>query len=212
MKPAKGDYKGRYNLKLETAKNKAEYLKESNSKEVLNEFKNRFTNKSFNYFIAYLNILNKEDIDNLEELIINEEDVLKQEKLIEYLSIMAKAKALEDKHMYKEAIEKYKETAEDENNPKRYATYNRMCICYRKINDYINEFSVVKMIVNDDSVPKDKKRRFKRRIERKLKNKETLESDILCPKCKEEYLKYKIHEPTNTKMYKCGNCKHVMID
>ena len=211
-KPAKTDYKGRYALKLETANDKGEDLKELNSEELVKNFKTRFYDKGPNYFIAYLNILDKENIDNLEDLNIDEEQVLKEEKIIEYLSIMSKAKALEDKQKIKEAILLYKETAEDEDNPKRYGAYNRICICYRKQKDFENEFSLIKKIVNDDSVPKDKKRGFKRRIEKALKNQEYMESDILCPKCEEEYLKYKIHKSTNTKMYKCGNCKHIIID
>ena len=42
--------------------------------------------------------------------------------------------------------------------------------------------------------------------------KDFIESDILCPKCKEEYLKYKKINKTNTKVYQCENCKHLMID
>lgn len=211
-KPAKTDYKGRYNLKLEIANDKAEELKELNSEESFKEFNARFIDKDFNYFVAYLNIIDKENIENIDELNIDEEQVLKEEKLVKYLSIMSEAKALEDKHMISEAIEKYMETAEDEDNPKRYAAYNRICICYRKRHDYDNEFEVIKKIVNDDSVPKDKKRGFKRRIERVLKNNEFVESDVLCPKCGENHLKYKIHNKTKTKMYRCENCKYFMID
>lgn len=211
-KPAKTDYKGRYNLKLEIANDKAEELKELNSEESFKEFNARFIDKDFNYFVAYLNIIDKENIGNIDELNIDEEQVLKEEKLVKYLSIMSEAKALEDKHMIPEAIEKYMETAEDEDNPKRYGAYNRICICYRKRHDYDNEFEVIKKIVNDDSVPKDKKRGFKRRIERVLKNNEFIESDVLCPRCGENHLKYKIHNKTKTKMYRCENCKYFMID
>ena len=211
-KPAKTDYKGRYNLKLESANDKAEDLKKLNSKETLNEFNSIFADKSFNYYVAYLNILDEKNIENLEELDIDEGEVLKEEKLVKYLSIMSEAKALEDKYMIPEAIEKYMETAEDEGNPKRYAAYNRICICYRKRHDLRSEFEIIKNIVNDDSVPKDKKRRFKRRIQRVLKNQEYLESDVLCPKCGEKNLQYKIHKKTNTKMYRCENCKYFMIN
>ena len=211
-KPTKTDYKGRYNLKLETANDKAEDLKEFNSEEALNEFKARFVEKDFNYFVAYLNVLNGENIDYLDELDIDEEEFLKEEKLVKYLSIMSEAKALEDKQMIPEAIEKYMETAEDVDNPRRYGAYNRICICYRKRRDIKSEFEILKKIVNDDEVPKDKKRGFKRRIERVLKNKEYVESDVLCPRCGENHLKYKIHNKTNTKMYRCENCKYFMID
>ena len=210
--PSKTDYKGRYNLKLEKANDKAEDLKESNDDDVLDEFKTKFIDKGFNYFVAYLNVLDEENIDNLEELNIDEDGVLEEEKLVKYLSIMSEAKALEDKRMIDEAIEKYRETAEDEDNPRRYGAYNRMCICYRKRRDYEKEFEIIKKIVNDDSVPKEKKRGFKRRIERVLKNKEYVESDILCPKCGEDHLKYKVHKKSKTKMYRCENCKYFMID
>ena len=211
-KPAKTDYKGRYNLKLEIANDKADDLKESNQEEILNDFKANVSDKSFHYFIAYLNILDKENIFDLEGLDIDEERVLEEEKLVKYLSIMSEAKALEDKRMLEEAIDKYMETAEDEENPKRYAAYNRICMCYRKRKDYEKEFEIIKMIVNDDSVPKEKKRRFKRRIERVLKNQDYIESDILCPRCGENHLKYKVHKKTNTKMFRCENCRYFMID
>ena len=70
----------------------------------------------------------------------------------------------------------------------------------------------IKKIVNDDSIPEDKKRGFKRRIEKRLKKKDYIESEILCPKCHEENLKYKKYNRTDTKIYKCENCNHIMID
>ena len=210
--PAKTNYKGRYNRKLETANKRSEMLEEYNDDGTLKSFKTSFYDKDINYFIAYLNVLDKEDIMDLEEMDINEDDVKKEEKLIQYLDIMSKGKAFEDKNMYKEAAEKYKETAEDKENPRRYTAYYRMCICYRKANKHQNEIEIIKEIVNDDSITKDKKRRFERRIEKRLKKKDFIESDILCPKCKEEYLKYKKINKTNTKVYQCENCKHMMID
>ena len=210
-KPTKTDYKGRYNFLLETANEKAEELKESNSEEALAKFKTKFYNKSATYFIAYLNILNQENIRNLERSNIREEEVIEEENLIKFLSLMAEAKALEDKNMLREAIEKYKEIAEDERNAGRYEAYNRICICYRKNSDHANEMAVIKNIVNDDQVPKDKKRKFKRRIERAIKKQEYHISNELCPKCNQEYLKYKIYKPTNSKICRCTNCKHTII-
>ena len=211
-KPAKTDYKGRYALKLEKANDKSEDLKEYNSEEVLKNFKTKFYDKNLNYFIAYMNVLDKENINNLEEINIDNEDLKKEEELIKYLSIMSEAKALEEKKMIKEAIEKYKETAENPNNPRRLAAFYRMCICYGKKRDWENELAIIKKIVNDDTIPKDKKRGFKRRIEKTLKNQEYITSDISCPKCGEKHLKYKIHKTYKTKLYKCENCKYYMID
>ena len=210
--PAKTDYKGRYNLKLKNANTKSEHLKNFNDDGVIADFKKSFYDKSLNYFIAYINALDKEGINDLKDLYIDDDKLIKEEQLVKYLSIMAKGKSFEDKHMYKKAIKEYNETAEDEDNPRMFSAYYRLCICYSKLHDLESEFAVIKKIVNDDSVPKDKKRGFKRRMEKKLKRQEYMESDILCPKCEEEYLKYKIHKSTNTKMYKCGNCKHIIID
>ena len=210
--PAKTDYKGRYNRKLETANKRSEILEEHNDDETLKSFKTIFYDKGINYLIAYLNVLDKQNIMDIEELNINEDDVKKEEKLIQYLDIMSKGKAFEDKNMYIEAVEKYKETAEDKENPRRFTAYYRMCLCYRNANKHQNEIEIIKEIINDDSIPKDKKRRFERRIEKRLKKKDFIKSDILCPKCKEENLKYKNYNRTSTKIYMCENCKHMMID
>ena len=211
-KPAKTNYKGRYNLKLEIANNRSEILKECNDDESLKNFKISFHDKNKNYFMAYLNVLDKQNIKNLKDLNIEEEDIKKEEKLIQYLDIMSKGKALEDKNMYNEAVEKYKETAEDIENPRRFTAYYRMCLCYRKASKHKNEIDIIKKIVNDDSIPEDKKRGFKRRIEKRLKKKDYIESEILCPKCHKENLKYKKYNRTDTKIYKCENCNHMMID
>ena len=211
-KPTKTDYQGRYKLKVENANRKSEDLKNNNTKEVLNDFKKKFYDKDLNYYIAYLNVLNKNDENDLEKITIEEEDVFKEERLIKYLDIMSKAKALEDKKVYLEAIDKYRETAEDENNPRRFAAYYRICICYTRLNKPKEELSLIKEIINDDSIPRSKKRKFKKRIKTRLKKVKYAESDILCPICKKKHLKYKKHYRTNIKMYRCENCRYMVID
>ena len=210
--PTKTDYKGRYNLKLETANQRSEILKEYNDEGTLKNFKISFYDKNKNYFMAYLNVLDKQDIKNLKKLSIGEEDIKDEEKLIQYLAIMSKGKAFEDKYMYKEAVEKYRETAGDIENPRRFAAYYRMCLCFRKANKYEDEIAIIKEIINDDSIPKDKKIRFRRRIEKRINKKDYIESEILCPKCNEEHLKYRKYNRTTTKIYICENCNHMLID
>ncbi len=206
-------YKERYELKLDTANKKFEILNESNSKEIMDRFNRQFKDKDFDYFIAFLNVLNNEEIDNLENLTQDiSNKVLKEEKLIRHLSIMAKARSLEDKGMYREAVDEYSKSADDKSNHYRLEAYHRMCITYRKLKDLDKEFATIKKVLEDDSIPNGKKLKFKNRIKRKLKKKDYIKTDIVCPNCNDYYLKYKIHNGTGIKMYSCKNCKFVKIE
>ena len=165
IKASKSQYHERYKEKIEIANKEYAILEDNESRENIEIFKKSMIINGNDYFIAYLIILNDLGVKNLNEISQHknniDELIVEEEKEIEKLRIMGKGRKLEDKKMFDEAIETYIKL---KTYPHKYEAYKRICICYRKKNNYNDEIRLLNELINDKSIPDNYHSFFKRRL------------------------------------------------
>lgn len=117
-------------------------------------------------------------LKNIDEIILNQ--AKKEGAKIKNLRYLSKGMYYEERGLYLQAIEEYK-------NAKDFYGYNQLCICYRKIKDYENEVNLTYDAINNISgIPSDCKIYFKTRAQRFTKNKKHIvvfKTNNKCPIC-----------------------------
>lgn len=198
------NFKEKYDFKVKTANKIHEELKDYQIDEIKNKF---FSNYDLDIYMGFLNImkdypLNKkvDILKNIDEIILNQ--AKKEGTKIKNLRYLSKGMYYEERGLYLQAIEEYK-------NANDFYGYNQLCICYRKIKDYENEVGLTYDAINNISgIPSDCKVYFKTRAQRFTKNKKRIEvfkTNNKCPVCGGNEVVVVLQRRNNLKIIICDN-------
>lgn len=198
------NFKEAYDFKIKIANRIHKELEENNINEIKTKF---FSNHDLDTYMGFLNLMKDyahdkkvKTIENIDEVIINQAE--KEGIKIRNLRYLSKGLYYEERGLYPQAIEEYK-------NAKDFYGYNKLCICYRKNKDYENEVNLTYGAINDISgIPDDCKIYFKTRAQRFTNNKKRItvyKTDNKCPICGSNEVVVVLQRRDNLKIRICDN-------
>lgn len=198
------NFKEAYEFKIKIA-NRIHKELENNH---INDIKTKFlSNHDLDTYMGFLNLMKDYDSDNKVKTIENIDDVIinqseKEGIKIRNLRHLSKGMYFEERGLYSQAIEEYK-------NAKDFYGYNRLCICYRKNKDYENEVNLTYDAINNISgIPDNCKIYFKNRAQRLTKNKKRIsvyKTNNKCPICGGNEVVTVLQRRNNLKIRICDN-------
>lgn len=144
-------------------------------------------NEDSDYIIAFFNVIHDFDLNDKIKILNDyrqvEDLTLKNlDKLIKN-RIMVEGKKLEDRKDYEDAIDVYLELKD---NRYKYVSFERICMCYRKMGYFKEEISLIQDCINDESIPVKNRKKFKKRFKRLIKRNKKIKSistSNICPEC-----------------------------
>ncbi|MBQ9026547.1 MAG: VRR-NUC domain-containing protein, partial [Methanobrevibacter sp.] len=198
------NFKEAYDFKIKIANRIHKELEENNINEIKTKF---FSNYDLYTYMGFLNLMKDynpdkkvKTIENIDEVIINQAE--KEGTKIRNLRYLSKGLYYEERGLYPQAIEEYK-------NAKDFYGYNKLCICYRKNKDYENEVNLTYGAINDISgIPDDCKIYFKTRAQRFTNNKKRItvyKTNNKCPICGGNEVVVVLQRRENLKIRICDN-------
>ena len=198
------NFKEAYDFKIKIANRIHKELEENNINEIKTKF---FSNHDLYTYMGFLNLMKDynhdkkvKTIENIDEVIINQAE--KEGTKIRNLRYLSKGLYYEERGLYPQAIEEYK-------NAKDFYGYNKLCICYRKNKDYENEVNLTYGAINDISgIPDDCKIYFKTRAQRFTNNKKRIsvyKTNNKCPICGSNEVVVVLQRRDNLKIRICDN-------
>ena len=198
------DFKEKFDFKIKKANEIQNELKDNQIDKIKTKFLNDY---DLCTYMGFLNLMKDYSFDkkvktleNIDEIIINQSK--KEGIKIKNLKYLSKGKYYEQRGLYSQAIEEYK-------NAKDFYGYNQLCICYRKNKDYENEVKLTYDAINNISgISDDCKIYFKSKVQRLTKNKKRIsvyKTNNKCPICGRDEVVVVLHRKDDLKIKICDN-------